>query len=236
MSAFIRGTGEGIMRRPLFVLVVSSIIAAGLIAPARAAVTVAPGDFVGTADGTGCSLNFAYRAAGKTYIGTAAHCFAGGAEVQDINGAAFGRVVVEGTDEEVPSNEADDWALIEPYPGVTVDPRVRGMTNTPTGVQPHTQTSLGDIVRWSGHGIPFFVSNVTREQRRGVLNYQDADIFEFSGPETYGDSGGAAIHQATGRALGITTTLFGIFSGPTIEGVLAKATAKMGTAVTLVTV
>lgn len=218
-----------------FVLVAASV--AGFVVPSGAAGPVQPGVFIST-DVGGCTLSFIYDGTGnhadKVYAGTAAHCVGDvGDDVRLASGETFGDVAVLG-DEDV---TAADWALIEVRSSFLdrVEPSVVGHPGTPTGVTKSSQTAVGDLIAASGHGVGFSLTSFTREGRVGVLTYDDPGEHDVIVPLIFGDSGGPLLHASSGKAFGIVSRLcIGVCSesGPTVEGIIAKAAAK-GFGVTL---
>jgi hypothetical protein len=98
------------------------------------------------------------------------------------------------------------------------------------------RTDFGDTLSYSGHGVPWSIADVLREERIGFLVFQDEDLWTSAGLNTYGDSGGPVIHRETGAALGLVSRLcFGACEaeGPTIEGILPQASAALGTPLSL---
>lgn len=219
------------MRRRAIVAAMAMVLV-GAIAPgpAKAAEPLQPGARV-SSDGGGCTLNFVYDGtgaqAGKVYLGTAAHCVtAVGDRVRDQAGVEFGRVAFLG-DANVMQ---DDYAFIEVYSSQVdrVSPALKGHPQYPVGVTSHTETTSGDPVQLSGHGVPFYVSQPTREERVAVLSFDEADYHAVAGPILWGDSGGPLVHIPTGKALGIVSRLCTTACtehGPSVEGLLARAAA-----------
>jgi hypothetical protein len=108
---------------------------------------------------------------------------------------------------------------------------VRGHPGTPTGVAAAAETSIGDLLLFSGYGAVFEVSETTRENRTGVLVSQGDNEYTADGPIVLGDSGGPIVHHATGKALGIVSH-FNLFAippttdeGPTVEHILGQLQA-----------
>ena len=188
---------------------------------------IQPGAFHST-DVGGCTLNFVYDGTGGPYMGTAAHCADNvGDDVRDENGAVFGDIAAIGDADAT----ATDWALIRVRPEFVthVNPRMKGHPQYPTGVTSAAQTNVGDQIQLSGYGVGFDLTPTTREQRRAILTYDDAETHEVLATLIFGDSGGPLVHIPTGRALGIVSRLcIGLCEeeGPTVEGILAKAAAQ----------
>jgi hypothetical protein len=119
-----------------------------------------------------------------------------------------------------------------------VSPAVKGHPTYPRGVTSSTQTAVGDQLQLSGYGVGFGSTQPTQEQRRGTLQFDDADEYTAAAPLIFGDSGGPIVHIPTGQALGIVSRLcVGLCTeeGPTVQGILAKAAAR-GLSLTLRTV
>jgi hypothetical protein len=209
-----------------------------LVPAAQAQTKLQPGAMLQTGAGQ-CTLNFVFDGAGanagRTFIGTAAHCGEEvGQEAMDIDGEVFGRFAFIGQ-----AGEAlTDYAFIEVAPEHLgrVDPAMKGHPEFPTGVTTADETEMGDLIQMSGYGVGFGETQPTQESRQTVLQSDDADIFTLSGPSVNGDSGGPFVHVATGKALGLVSQYgfqyVATDVGPTIEGVLKKA-AKAGFPVTL---
>lgn len=213
------------------------VLLASVVVPGRAAhaASIQPGDYMRSGN-QGCTLGFVVADAAHTYFLTAAHCVELHAPVQLIDGTLVGHTVAEGSSAEIPGLE-QDWALVAVFPHLVADvvPTVRGAPGTPTGIESSTESGLGDVIRYSGYGVGFDVLSITREQRYGVLTYQDGGSWDSIGTDVNGDSGGPVLHAASGRALGLVSrSCIGLCtsSGPTIEGILQQ-TAGVGYAVTL---
>jgi hypothetical protein len=225
-----------VIRRGLFLVVLLS----GVLVPTRtdAAETIQPGDYMQTNVGA-CTLGFAATANSVTYFLTAAHCVDNvGQDVQLEDGTVFADVAVEGSNSDLPGT-ADDWALLTVRSAFAsrVVGAVRGIPGSPSGIAQSNETAMLDVLRISGHGIPWFVDPITRENRYGVITYQDAEVYEAIGMDTNGDSGGPIVHQPSGQAFGLVSRLclpLCTSEGPTIEGVFTKARAR-GYALTLKT-
>ncbi len=216
-----------LVKRGLACLAIALI---GVLLPLRpaGAASIQPGDFMREGD-KGCTLGFVVTSGPDTYFLTAAHCVDVPSEVTIFDGTVLGDAVAEGSAIAEPPRATDDWALVRVRPSLvgSVVPTVRG-GSAPSGVASAVETGLGDLVKHSGYGVPWEITNVTREQRYGVLLDQDATTWSSIGPDTYGDSGGPVVHVATGKALGLVSRLcLGTCTsaGPTIEGIFAQAAA-----------
>ena len=224
------------MRRILIASFATMALAIALPGSATAAVTLQPGAYHET-DAGSCTLNFAYSGGGKTYLGTAAHCVASlGQSVRDIDGTDFGKVAFIG-DQDVTQW---DFAFIEVDPEDLgrVSPAVKGHPAFPKGSTVAADTLTGDTIQLSGYGLGYDTTPATQERRQAIMGFDDAEIYDVSGPIHWGDSGGPLVHVKTGKALGIVSRLCaGACSeeGPTVQGILAKAAAS-GFPVTLRTV
>lgn len=220
------------MRR---ILLLASLVAGTLgLANAPGASAAAPAPIqpgmqiiIGSA---GCTANFVYNGigvnAGRTFIGTAAHCANKvGDDVRDSARHVFGDVAYIGNAEET----AEDFAFIEVRPEDVrrVSAAVKGHA-APTGYTKASDVDLGDTAQFSGFGMGFDLTATTRESRTGVVTGIDSAIYSVVGPIIYGDSGGPVVHIPTGKALGIVSRLcVGACTeeGPTVEGILDEARA-----------
>jgi hypothetical protein len=200
--------------------------------PAAAQDPIQPGDYMETG-GSACTLNFVYDGtgtlAGKTYMGTAAHCVVNvGDDVALEDGTVFGDVAIIGD----ANSTQPDYAFIEVRPAFLsrVSPALKGHPTLPRGGYTRFgETNVGDQIQQSGYGLGANVINVTREQRRSVLMFDDAEYGGILGFSIFGDSGGPYVHLPTGKAFGIVSrACIDICQeeGPTIEGLLAKAAAR----------
>ena len=227
------------MRIPRVIrLALAATLAAGLFAvgssstPAGAAnEPIQPGVEISTSVG-GCTLNFIYDGtgaqAGKVFGGTAAHCVSSiGQAVSLGTGEVFGHVALIGNADSL----VDDYSFIEIQPSVLgrVSPAMKGNPSYPTGVATASETAVGDLVQLSGYGIGFGLTGPTQERRVGAITFDDADEHDVLAPLIFGDSGGPLVHIASGKAYGIVSRLcVGLCeeTGPTVEGILAKAAAR----------
>lgn len=207
------------------------------VPPAHAAtVFLQPGGYM-VAGNAACTTNFVFDGGGKVYLGTAAHCVTSvGQDVSDINGTVWGDVAIIG-DANSPS---PDYAFIEVRAAQVSRVRafVKGWPAYPTGVATPADALIGDHVQISGYGIGFDTTNVTQEQRQGILTHENTSTYQVVGPIDQGDSGGPIVDIKTGKAIGIVSRLCTgtcTEEGPTVQGILALAAAR-GFTVTLRTV
>jgi hypothetical protein len=194
---------------------------------ASAAEVIQPGMLI-TVGTAGCTANFVYDGvgvnAGRTFIGTAAHCATNvGDDVKDASGAVFGDVAYIGDADAT----AADFSFIE----VRTEDLGRVSTvvkghSAPKGYTTSDDLALGDTTTLSGYGMGFDITPTTQEGRIGVVTGSDDEIYTVVAPIIYGDSGGPVVHTASGKALGIVSRLcIGVCTeeGATVEGILAKA-------------
>ena len=224
------------MRRIIIATLAAMALAVALPGAAQAAVTLQPGAYMETDVGS-CTMNFAYSGGGKTYLGTAAHCVSGiGQPVRDIDGVTFGKAAFIGDQ----NTTQWDFAFIEVDPEDVgrVSAAVKGWPAYPKGSTVPTDTLNGDAIQLSGYGLGYGTTTTTQEKRQAIMGFDDAELYDVTGPIHWGDSGGPLVHVRTGKALGIVSRLCaGACSeeGPTVQGILAKA-AQRGFPVTLRTV
>ncbi|HYH90209.1 MAG TPA: trypsin-like peptidase domain-containing protein [Solirubrobacteraceae bacterium] len=211
-------------------------LAIALPGSTAAAVTLQPGAYHET-DAGSCTLNFAYSGGGKTYLGTAAHCVASiGESVRDIDGTDFGKVAFIGDQNVTQWDFA--FIAVDPEDVGRVSAAVKGHPAFPTGSTVAADTLTGDTIQVSGYGLGYDTTPATQERRQALMGFDDAELYDVSGPIHWGDSGGPLVHVKTGKALGIVSRLCaGACSeeGPTVQGIIAKAAAS-GFPVTLRTV
>lgn len=164
-------------------------------APSRAEAPIQPGARMTSP--AGCTLNFVFRDASHTYIGTAGHCVDHlGQEVRTPDGR-IGLVAFHVLE------DADDFALIRLDRQVLgrVRPNALGGAG-PTGVASGAETAVGDVVRLYGYGMVYGSSEATRP-RSGILLSDDSEQWRAALPAIFGDSGGPVLHSRSGTALGI---------------------------------
>ncbi len=215
------------MRRILTATFATMALAIALPGAAQAAVTLQPGAYHET-DAGSCTLNFAYSGGGKTYLGTAAHCVASvGQTVRDIDGTTFGKVAFIG------NADVTEWDFafieVDAEDLGRVSPAVKGHPAYPTGSTVPADTLTGDSIQLSGYGLGYGTTPATQEGRMAIMGFDNAELYDVSGPIHWGDSGGPLVHRASGKALGIVSRLCaGACSeeGPTVQGILAKAAAS----------
>ena len=242
------------MRRTLRAAVVVVLMSGTLIAtqasPASASTLIQPGDRMIVADTTAigsCTLGFVYDGvgalAGNVYVGTAAHCVTHvGQDVRLLYSphVVFGDVAVIGN----LGSSATDWALIQVRSEYVPDvsPAMKGHPQFPTGVTSPEQTNVGDPIQLNDLLFVF--------KPWVPLTYDDSEIYRVGGTLSMPpsvlpfDSGGPLVHVPTGRALGqvsqglncsLPSLVCEEYEGPTVEGILAKASAA-GFPVALATV
>lgn len=241
------GSSAGLLS--IAIVVVLSSFATSL--PAQAAIDpLQPGDLHRTSLGQ-CTLNFVFDGtgvnAGRTFMGTAAHCVPGiGHFAYDVSDVRFGQVAYIGD-----ANENSlDFALIEVNPANVgrVTAAVKGHPGYPSGVAtPPTvvhvpsgpdEVVAGDVIQISGQGAGYAWTNETQERRQAVLTGFSHETYGVVGPVHWGDSGGPLVHERSGTALGVVSRLCNFpddpFSlrvapcestGPTIERVISAADA-----------
>ena len=192
----------------------------------------------------GCTLNFVFRDARATYIGTSGRCtYRVGERVATPTGEEFGTVVfrvITGSEEPVElldQGPIDDFALIKIDKSHVryVSPVVLGFGRAPTGFTTSDKTAVGAAVFMHGQGAGVNQAEATRG-RTGRLVEDNARYFKATlAPLTPGDSGAPLVHSADGKALGIVSVA-GVPSarGTTIERVLSLL-RRAGFNVTLVT-
>ena len=215
------------MRTRVCVAVVAAFFVSSA-APAAAQDPIQPGDYMETG-GSACTLNFVYDGGGSTYMGTAAHCVEKvGDDVALEDGTVFGDVALIGNED----TTEDDYAFIKVRTEYLsrVSPALKGHPTLPrNGYTRSSETAFGDQIQQSGYGVGASLTSLTREQRRSVLTYDDAEMHTILGYSIFGDSGGPYVHLPTGKAFGIVSRLcVGLCEeqGPTVEGLLAKAAAR----------
>lgn len=186
---------------------------------------IQPGSEVLTPVG-GCTLNFVWKDAANTYVGTAGHCAEGtGGRVSTPGHGAWGSIVLD-------IDGDTDFALIRVDAAKV--PMVRAAVQHwggPTGVATAAETRAGDVLALYGYGVGFSVNEVTRA-KQGVLVSDNAAQYEADTWAVYGDSGGPVLHKATGKALGIVSAFNFVDvppttdAGPTLAHIQAQLAAR----------
>ncbi len=225
------------IKRTLQVAAAAIAVAAAIPSAASAAGTLQPGAYHET-DAGSCTLNFAYTGpSGEALLGTAAHCVESvGQGVRDIDGEQFGTVAFIGNADVTDQDFA--FIRVEPEDVGRVSAAVKGHPAFPKGATVPADTLSGDTIQLSGYGLGYDTTPETQERRTAIMGFDDASMYDVTGPIHWGDSGGPLVHVRTGKALGIVSRLCaGACSeeGPTVQGILAKAAAA-GFPVTLRTV
>jgi hypothetical protein len=222
-------------RRSVRWLVAVGVLAGSLVVSQRgsAAAIIQPGAPI-VAGTSLCTLNWIYDGAGGPYAGTAGHCVenVGQRVALDEAGGApggFGSVAF--------ISPSLDYSLIRIDAAElgNVSAAMRGHPTIPKGVSTTATAAVGDLIQFSGWGIGVSLTSVTREQRIGILGYNDANQHYVYGLVTPGDSGGPVADVTDGnKALGIVDTV-GVAINPlpqageggvSMEGLLADAAAN----------
>ncbi len=180
-------------------------------APAQS-VAVQPGASI-ESEGSYCTLAWILDGPGGPYATTAAHCVSGpGAVVNLATGALgsvierFGTVAYAGN----PAEAGRDYALIriDADDIAKINPALKGWPAIPTGMSTRATAAQGDLMQFSGHGVGFSLTQPTREQRKGVLNFMDDREHLVLGVVVSGDSGGPVADITDGnKAFGLVNTV-----------------------------
>ncbi len=224
-------------RRVLAVLV--SVVFAGAFlgygASSAASPLIQPGAPITTGTAN-CTLNWIYDGTGartgKMYGGTAAHCvdqIGQRISLNEAGGASFGSVAF--------MFDGLDYALIEIDAGqlTNVNPAMRGHPDIPQGVSTVSTAAVGDVMQFSGFGDGVNLTESTREERIGVLGFNDGQQHFIYGVVTPGDSGGPVADITDGnKAFGIVLAVGAAITpvpqigeaGTSLEGLLAHAAAS----------
>ncbi|MDP9021166.1 MAG: serine protease [Actinomycetota bacterium] len=216
--------------------------------------TIQPGAAIVTDTGF-CTLSWIFdgtgELAGKVYASTAAHCVDEVGQTVSLATTSLGRaqdaigtVAFRGD----PDEPGRDYAFIEIAADDRdrVSPALKGHPRIPTGVS--SDYREGDLMQFSGHGVGFNLTSLTRQERVGVLNWTDGREHQIVGGVTPGDSGGPVANLSDGgTAFGIVATVGAGMDtsaltvvtagegGANLDWVLADAAAR-GFTVTLRTV
>lgn len=193
-------------------------------APAAAAKpTIQPGSPI-TMGGSYCTLNWIYDGtgshAGTVYAGTAAHCVSKVGQSISLASGVMGDPV-QTIGKVAYLSKRLDYALIKVSSSVErqVSPAMAGHPTIPTGVASGSETNVGDICQFSGHGVIVGSTELTQQRRIGVLVSDDGTQHYCDGVVTPGDSGGPVADLTAGnQALGIVNTV-----GVALDGELPAA-------------
>jgi hypothetical protein len=184
---------------------------------------IQPGDIVFTNLGQ-CTLDFVFDGAGgETYFGIAGHCVSLNSDVSTTGHNGFGTVVYD-------DDFSADFALIRVKTAhvPSVAAAVKGHPGMPTGVVQPGNASTGDLLLFSGYGLLFGSTQLTQEERVGVL-YSTGEVgYCATGPALFGDSGGPVLHANSSKALGIVNRLgcVGTVSGTLVSYAIQRATSQ----------
>ena len=157
-----------------------------------------------------CTLNFVFRDAQNTYIGTAARCTVAVGERVTMDDREFGTVVFRafsGT-EEAFEWVADDFALIRVDQSEVhrVSPVVLGTGRAPHGITTSEMVAVGEPLLMTGQGVG--LSGPPTRTRPGVLLANDPGGFRAAFIMTPGDPG-APVLDSYFRALGVLSAASG---------------------------
>ncbi len=184
-------------------LVLASIGTGSPVAGAAGA-TIQPGIEI-LSGGSQCTLAWIFddESTGKVYASTAAHCVSGvGATVSHRGYGNFGTVAWK--------SPTLDFILIEIYASKTsnVDGELKGHPGYPAGLATSSNTSARtDVCQFSGYGTGYRYTDVTQEERFGLLTFNDGAQHYCQFPVTPGDSGGPVAIQRGKLALGVVNTV-----------------------------
>lgn len=219
-------------------LAVVACIAAALAAPSvRAAGTspvIQPGSRI-TMGGLGCTTNWVYQGLGRwrgqQFIGTAGHCVSHVGEPVYLTDGPFplsfspglriGKVAYK--------SRAWDFALIriEPRNFRYVDASMAGHPDIPQRLGGVTNTRIGDLCQFSGHGVPFDFTATTQQSRVGVLSDITETQLYCDGPAYEGDSGGPIADVTAGNAaIGVLDGVDATVGGSTVDAGIQGVTTS----------
>lgn len=158
-----------------------------------------------------CTMNWVYDGAGGPYVGAAGHCTSGvGQTVQLATGSLGTPIETIGSVVFASVSPNLDYCLIRLNANVLgqVSAGMAGHPGIPRGVSTPATAKLGDLVRFSGHGVGFDATAPTQQDRVGIFNFFSAGNQYVLGPVTPGDSGGPVADVTDGKkALGIVDTI-----------------------------
>lgn len=187
------------------------------------------------AGSSACTVSFLFDEIGtdEVYFATAAHCVSSVGQSVSIRGINNYAEVAWIHPEWNDGDSEYDMALLQVDEGRRgeVEAGVRGHEGNPTGITAQTHTTLGDLIEFSGHGVGFGFSPITRENRVGVLWSDAGTIYRVEAPIVFGDSGGPVLHADSDTAFGIVSAIVagccvgpGVWiEGPTIRHVVEEA-------------
>lgn len=163
---------------------------------------VCPGIRPGSRYLPGCTLNFVYRDAANTYLGTAGHCVGVGALITVPTVGTIGQVVFSTGNAGV----GNDFALVRVFPQFVaqVSPEMCNWGG-PTGAFAGADI-LGDVVVLTGHGsvVGLPSIHVPPRPKAGVGISWGATSFMWAGATIPGDSGAPTMLQ-DGQVMGTHT-------------------------------
>lgn len=190
---------------------------------------ISPGVAISTPVG-GCSLNFIFTAAGKTYAGTAGHCFSALGQRMTVSGIGQVGTLVYFTSLGI----GNDFALVE------IDANRVALVN-PAMCHWGGPTSAADaagasLVRHYGFGVGWGFTQFTRPRTGQGFDFSNGIAFSFHGLAASGDSGSGARLEA-GPGLGIIThvnvgTAFVGHSAPFVFGTKVSRAMTLAEAAT----
>lgn len=223
------------MRRAACLLAAAVTATAVAAPPAAAQEPIQPGASI-RSDGGQCTLNWVYDGtgarAGEVFVGTAAHCVEEVGDQITLQTGTFGSdLYVIGLVAFISSNLDYSLIRIDDANLELVDPSLKGHPEFPTGVSTTSTANVGDLVQFSGQGVGFHLTQPTREERVGILHFNDGDHHSALGPVISGDSGGPVGNITDGnKALGLVTVICAGTQclgegGVSLQGMLADAAA-----------
>lgn len=213
-----RGARGGAVRVVPLILSILLLPAASAVIALDGGMAIQPGSQVETPVGL-CTLNYVFKDATRTYLGTAGHCVEGtGGRVSTPGAGTWGTVVVD-------IDDATDFALLRvdvaKLPLVRADVRHWG---GPTGIATTADTAAGDVLAIYGYGMALDAAEPTRA-KQGLLLDHSASAYVADTWAVFGDSGGPVLHKETGKALGIVSQFNLPVStdiGPTLSHILQQ--------------
>jgi hypothetical protein len=151
----------------------------------------------------GFLLDGVKRLRGRLFMAVAAHCYEHriGERIRDEHNRPFGTLVYSHWKY---TTFADDIALIEIDRSQwnRTTPELAGHPGMPTGIGNGENIHVGDRVGFAGWGFATDYNSTTREQRVGVLDSYDRELWGADAPVSNGDSGGPVVDLESGAAVG----------------------------------